>query len=338
MAKRVSSIDVAKRAGVSQSTVSRVFSPDIKVSADKRERVLKAAAELGYHPSAIARSLSMQRTNIVGMVMANLTSPFYPYVLSLFLQRFQSLGRQVLLFTTAPNQDIDEILPHVIQHRVDALIVTSATLSSEMAEQCAQYGTPVILFNRYVLGARVSAVCCDNVEGGRQAANLLLDTGHRRLAYIAGVVNASTNADREKGFTDRLQERGVTEWLREQADFTYDAGYEAAVRLLRRPDRPDAIFCGSDNMALATLDAARSEFGLSIPDDLSVVGFDDIPMARWPAYALTTIRQEVRQMIDSTLSFLDAHLADPDTPDRMETVPGKLVVRKSVRGLTPQAD
>jgi DNA-binding LacI/PurR family transcriptional regulator len=338
MAKRVTSIEVAKRAGVSQSTVSRVFTPNSRVSQDKRDRVLKAAAELGYQPNAIARSLSMQRTNIIGIVMANITSPFYPYVLEMFLQRFQASGRQVLLFTAAPNQDIDDILPHIIQHRVDALIVTSATLSSEMAEECARFDIPVILFNRYVLGTHASAVCCDNVEGGRQVANLFLDTGHQRLAYIAGRVNTSTNSDREKGFTDRLRERGVTDWLREQAAFTYDTGYAAAVRLLSRPDRPDAIFCGSDNMAVATIDAARSEFGLRIPHDLSVVGFDDIPMAGWPSYRLTTIRQEVEQMIDATLDLLDEHLEEPDAPIRLELVPGTLVIRDSVRGLSPHSD
>ncbi len=275
MAKRITSFDVAELAGVSQATVSRVFSSSSSiVSEEKRQRVLKAAQELGYHPSAIARSLSTQRTDIIGIVIANLASPFYPYVLEKFLQRFQQMEKQVLLFTAAPNQDIDEILPHILQHNVDALIVTSATLSSEMANVCMRADTPVILFNRYVLDANVSAVCCDNVEGGRAVANAMLDNGHRRLAYIAGQSNASTNVDRGKGFADRLRERGVTAWLQEDGDFSYDSGYAAATRLLARDDRPDAIFCACDDMALAAIDVARTEFGLNVPEQLSVAGFD----------------------------------------------------------------
>lgn len=332
MAKRITSVDVAARAGVSQSTVSRVFSPNGRVSEDKRQRVLKAAQELGYHPNAIARSLTTEHTNIIGLVMANLTSPFYPYVLEKFLQRFQAMQKQPLLFTAAANQDIDDLTTHILQYRVDALIITSATLSSDMADECQRYGVPVILFNRYAHNTNASAICSDNVEGGRQVANLLLDRGHQRIAYIAGHSTASTNNDREKGFADRLRERGVADWLREEGDFLYPSGYEAATRLLAREDRPDAIFCASDNMALGALDAARYEFGLRIPQDLSVVGFDDIPMASWPAYNLTTIAQQVDRMIEVTMETLLDRLDDPDTPPVTHLIPGKLTLRGSVRG------
>ena len=167
--------------------------PDGRVSDDKRQRVRAAAQELGYHPNAIARSLTTERTNTIGMVMANLTSPFYPYALEKFLQRFQQIGKQALLFTVAHNQSVDELTTHIFQHRVDALIVASATLSSDMADACLRYGTPVILFNRYAHNTSANAVCSDNVEGGRRAADLLLDTGHQRIAYIAGESSASTN-------------------------------------------------------------------------------------------------------------------------------------------------
>lgn len=333
MDKRVTSIDVAKLAGVSQATVSRVFSPSTNVSEEKQERVLAAARQLGYHPNAIARSLTTNRTNIIGIVMANLTSPFYPYVLEKFLRNLQDMDKQVLVFTAAGNQIVDDIMPLVLQHRVDALIVTSATLSSEMADECAGYGIPVVLFNRYVLDAEVSAVCSDNTEGGRSVANLLLDTGHQRLAYVSGQVNASTNSDREKGFLDRLRERGVVDVLCEEGDFSYESGYQAASRLLALENRPDAIFCACDNMALATIDVARHEFGLHIPDDLSVVGFDDIPMAGWPSYSLTTVEQQVDRMIDETLSLMSDKIENINTPAELRLVPGKLKLRGSVRGL-----
>ncbi|MCA9904622.1 MAG: LacI family DNA-binding transcriptional regulator [Anaerolineae bacterium] len=333
MAKRVTSIDVATLAGVSQSTVSRVFSDMDNISPEKRRRVLDAANKLGYIPNAIARSLTTQRTNIIGIVMANLTSPFYPYVLEKFLQRFRDMDKQTLLFTSAPNQDVDDIMPHIMQHRVDALIITSATLSTEVADKCLRYGIPVILFNRYILNSNANAVCTDNVEGGRIIANLLLDSGHQNIAYISGQPNVSTNTDREKGFSDRMRERGMTEWLREEGDFFYQSGYDAAIRLLSRPDRPDAIFCASDNMALGAIDAARYSLGLRVPDDVSIVGFDDMPMAAWPAYQLTTMAQQVDLMVETTIELMQEKLEDPDSKPALRLIPGRLVIRNSVRGV-----
>ena len=328
--KRMTSIDVARLAGVSQSTVSRTFSPKGKVSEQSRQKVLAAAQQLGYKPNAIARSLSTQRTNIIGIVMSYITSPFYPYVLEKFTQRLHDLGRQVLLFNAGPNQEVDDILPLVLQYQVDGLIITSATLSSEMVDECVAHGTPVILFNRYVLGTNASAVCCDNAEGGRVVANFLLDTGHKRLAYIAGKENTSTNIDREKGFTQRLRERGLLEWQREEGNYTYESGYEAAKRLLQRHARPDAIFCANDIMALGAMDAARFEMGLKVPEELSIIGFDDIPAAGWPSYALTTIRQPVNQMIQATLDLLIERLEAPQTEPVLKLMPGPLIKRGSV--------
>jgi DNA-binding LacI/PurR family transcriptional regulator len=329
--KKATSIDVARLAGVSQSTVSRTFSGNGgKVSPETQKKVLTAARELGYTPNVIAKSLSTQRTSIVGIVMADITSPFYPYVLELFITELQKIGRQVLLFTAGPHQEVDDTLPLVLQYRVDALIITSATLSSEMADKCAWEGTPVILFNRYVPGANASAVSCDNVAGGRLVADLFLDAGHTRPAYIAGVKNASTNIDREKGFIGRLKERGLTEWLREQGAYTYESGYECARRLLQRDDPPDAIFCANDITALGAIDAAR-DLQVRIPEDVSIVGFDDIPAASWSAYSLTTIRQPVDQMVAATLEILTERIEHPETKLVTRLVPGSLIPRTSAR-------
>ena len=331
--KRVTSKDVARQAGVSQSTVSRVFSDDApNVTQETRERVLAAAHDLGYQPNAIARMMSTRQTNIVGIVMANITSPFYPYVLEKFLQRLQAMNKQALLFTAAADQSVDELLPLVLQYNVDALIVTSAALSSEMADVCARAGTPVILFNRYVQGANASAVCADNIAGGRQVADVLLDSGHERLVYVAGTPDTSTNTDRERGFTQRLLERGYGKPQRWQATYSYDAGYMATLDLLRQGTPPDAIFCANDIMAMGAMDAARV-LHRRVPQDVSIIGFDDIPMAGWPVYNLTTIRQEVDVMIARTMDLMQARITGPDTPPKLEFVPGQLVVRGSVRNL-----
>lgn len=328
--QRITSQDVARLAGVSQATVSRTFSGDRTVSEATREKVLEAAQRLEYKPNAIARSLITQRTNIVGIVMAYLSSPFYPYVLEKFIQELQTSGRQTLVFSAAADQEADAVLPLALEYQVDALIVTSATLSSKMVEECARAGTPVVLFNRSMVGRRVSAVCCDNLEGGRLVADVLLDAGHTRPAYVSGSVNASTNRDRERGFAERLRERGLPLALREQGHYTYESGYAAAQRLLERDDPPDALFCANDITALGALDLARKR-GVRVPDELSVIGFDDIPMAAWAAYDLTTIRQPVDAMIAATLAVLQARLDAPEAAPDIRLIPGALVARGSAR-------
>jgi DNA-binding LacI/PurR family transcriptional regulator len=333
MNQKVTSIEVANRAGVSQSTVSRVFrNTGPNVSEKARIRVLKAAHELGYQPNAIARMMSTSQTNIVGIVMATITSPFYPYVLEKFLQQLQAIDRQALVFTASENQSVDDILPLVLQYQIDALIVTSATLSSDMVETCARNGTPVILFNRSIKDPNVSAVCADNIAGGRLVADVLLETGHRQLAFIAGIQNTSTSQDRERGFSEHLQQQGYVNCQRAQGHYTYESGYRAAIELLEAPIRPDAIFCANDIMALGAIDAVRAS-GLRIPQDVSIIGFDDIPMANWGAYQLTTISQEVDDMIDKTIELMQAKIDIPDSPARIERIAGKLKIRQSVKGL-----
>ena len=333
MNKKVTSIEVAELAGVSQSTVSRVFSNNSPNVSDRtRQRVLKVAEELGYQPNAIARMMSTRQSNIVGIVMANITSPFYPYVLEKFLQELQNIERQVLLFTASENQSIDDILPLVLQYQLDALIVTSSTLSSELAKVCSARGMPIILFNRSVNDPNMSAVSADNVAGGRLVADVLLDTGHQRLAFVAGVHNTSTSYDRERGFFSRLQERGYVGTRQADGYYTYEGGYHATETLLESVTPPDAIFCANDIMALGAIDALRAH-GLRVPHDVSVIGFDNIPMADWSAYQLTTISQEVDTMIQHTLQIMLEKIEYPHSPSRLERVAGNLVIRSSVRNV-----
>ncbi len=328
--KNVTSRDVAKVAGVSQSTVSRALNPNSILSDKTRENVLSVMKELNYKPNAIARSLTAQKTNIIGIVMVR-SVPFYNDVLSEFTRRLQNMNKQILLFSCEEDQDIDDILSNVLQYRVDGLIIASASLSSKMADECEQSGTPVILFNRYVPNSCASAVCCDNVEGGRIAANFLLDGGHKRLAYISGTENASTNKDRKKGFIDRLSERGINHVIVERGTFTYDSGAEATRRLLKSADRPDAIFCADDTMALGAMDVARHEFGLKIPEDLSIIGFDDIQMASWQSYNLTTVRQPMARMCNTTIELLLAHMNNEYQQSILRLLDVNLIQRGSAR-------
>ena len=329
--KQPTSNDVARLAGVAQSTVSRAFDPNSRISTETRARVMTAAAELGYQPNVIARSLITQRTDIVGIVMANLTaSHFYPGVLERFTHRLQEMGKQVLLLNAPPGRSVDEMLPRVLGYQVDALIIASLTPGNETIDVSNRVGRPVILFNRYVTDTSASVVCCDNIQGGRLAADFLVDAGHKQIAFIAGPENTTTNLMREKGFTEQLRARGFSDIIRDQSAYSYEAGREAARRLLSSDNPPEAVFCAADIIALGVMDVARYELGLQIPDDLSVVGFDDIPTAGWPAYDLTTIRQPVDEMITATLELL-ARDEDEMPNNEIEVLPVELIVRGSAR-------
>ncbi|GAC1534094.1 MAG: LacI family DNA-binding transcriptional regulator [Herpetosiphon sp.] len=332
----VTSVEVARLAGVSQATVSRVFSANQLVADETTARVVDAARKLKYKPNAIARSLTTRRTDMIGIVMAEITSPFYPYVLEKFTQRLHELGKSVLLFSTGPDSNVDEALQDVLKYQVDGLIVANAMSSSTLVSECAQRGTPLLLFNRYVRGTQSSAVCCDNLAGGRLVGEMLIQARHQQLAYIAGKHNTSTNIDREQGFSERLQELDYGTFLREAGDYTYQSGYDAAKRLMSRDNPPDGIFCANDIMALGAIDAAR-DLQVSVPTDLSVIGFDDIPAASWTAYNLTTVRQPVNMMIDLSIRQLLERIETPDIDPVITFVPGKWIPRGSARIIVGQS-
>jgi DNA-binding LacI/PurR family transcriptional regulator len=209
---------VARLAGVSQAAVSRTFTPGASVSAAVRQQVLAAAEQLGYRPNAIARSLITNSTNIIGVVRVRFGNPFYSQIFKVLTKKLQDQGYSILLLNAAQDHEIEQTLPTALQYHVDGLIITSATLTSKMADECARIGTPVVLFNRYEMGTTANAVCCDNLGGGKIVANALLDAGYERLAFIAGEEGSSTNRDREQGFTQQLHARGQVLALRESGN------------------------------------------------------------------------------------------------------------------------
>jgi DNA-binding LacI/PurR family transcriptional regulator len=322
---------LAKKLELSQSTVSRAFTHSASIHPETKELVMKAANSLGYQPNIIARSLITRRTNIVAVVMANLTDPYYPLVLEQLAQRIQANGRQLLLFLIPPGKHVDDVLPSLLQYKVDAILITSATVSSRMAAFCASQGSPVVLFNRYVPGLKVTAVCCDNIAGGRAVADYLWSNGHIRPAFVAAESDVTTNRDRAHGFFTRLQELGMSLHAHEiGGEFSYAAGYDAARRLICQRQRPDSIFFASDVMAIGGIDAIRAA-NLRIPADISVIGFDDVPIANWPPYELTTIRQPITQMVDMTAEILGLDTTAIKKPvHKIRFLKGILIERKTV--------
>lgn len=302
--KRVSSIEVARRAGVSQSAVSRAFTPGSSLSQEKRKHILTIAAELNYTPNVIARSLVKSSTRIIGIVMDRFQSPFYTTVLNDFTRLIQEAGYAVLLLNVNNDEEVFAGLSTALQYQVDGVIVTTANLDSVLVDSCLrEEHTPIVFFNRYQDHSGGNAVFCDGIESGRMVADFLYPN-HERFGCIKGEVTSSTSRDRSNGFIERLKELGVEHCTSVHAEFNYSSGYEAAQTLLETSERPDAIFCVSDIMALGAMDAARKLYNIRIPEELAVVGFDDIPMASWQSYDLTTVIQPAHEMASETVKLL----------------------------------
>jgi DNA-binding LacI/PurR family transcriptional regulator len=328
-ANAITAHDVAAALGVSQSTISRAFSTSASIAPDMRKRVMEAAKRLGYQPNVIARSLITRRTNIVAIVIANLTDPFYPVVLDALTQGVQARGFQTLLFITSEESSIDDTLASLLQYQVDAIVIASATLSSEMVRVCAQRATPVLLFNRYVPDLKVNAVSCDNVAGGRDVADFLAVRGHLRPAFVSGQSDATTNIDRRQGFMQRWAEIGHGACREiEGGSYSFQAGFAAAQAAMGQPERPDALFFASDIMAIGGLHAIR-ERGFSVPDDVTVIGFDDVPLASWPVFNLTTVRQPMAEMVQEGLGLLSLEMDGTRAPLSTRFIPGMLIERGS---------
>ena len=326
----ITSNDVARLAKVSQSAVSRTFTAGASVSKKTRKKVLAAAKTLGYRPNALARSLISGRSMMVGLVVAYLENHFYPLVIESLSRRLQEQGYQVLLIMTDPGQR-DEVIHKVLQYQVDSVVLASVTLSSHIADECAQLGVPVVLINRYIPDATVSSVASDNVYGGMQIADYLASTGHTRIAYIAGQEDSSTNMDREKGFKKGLRKHKLKLFDRQVGHYTFEGAQAAARVMMSKKQLPDAIFVANDHMAFAVMDVIRSEFKLTIPDDISIVGFDNVPEAGWIAYSLTTVEQPIETMVAQTAQMLIDQMKHNQVSPERKVLKTQLVIRGSVR-------
>ncbi len=326
---RVVAKRLANDLGVSISTISRAFSPNAVIAPETRERVLKHAAEIGYKPNPYAQSLITRRSKIAGIIVSDIANPFYPEVLTGLTEALQDAGLNVMLFTGAAGEPADRVLPSALHYQPNIVVVMAATLSFRAALESIEAGTSLVFFNRYIPDTPTHSITCDNVLGGAEAADHLLDLGHRRLAYIAGPHDATTNMDRWQGFSERCGERGHVVVHEDAGAFSHAAGFVAAKRLLAADKRPDGIFCANDLLALGALDAARGEFGLEVPKDLSIVGFDDISMASWPSLALTTYRQPTRRMIATTIDLVRSIEEDPNFAPVSRRIAGQLVIRET---------
>ncbi len=325
---RGTSYDVARAAGVSQSAVSRCFRPGASVAPATRARIVAAAAALGYRPNAIAQGLITRRSNMVAVIISNLTNLFYPEVLAQLTQRLSDRGARVLLFTLPAESDVDAVLDQVWRYRVDGAIVAARLSPAQIASFAAET-TALVLYNRDGGMVPVASVSCDYTAGDALIAGLIA-AGHRSFALIEGPADSAVSAARMASARHALAAAGLAPVAAARGDFGYTSGYAAADRLLA--GHPiDAIIAANDVMAIGAIDAARLKHAIDIPAKLAVVGFDGIAPAAWRSYELTTVRQPVDAMAAAAVAMLFDQIETPGIDVARQIFAGAVVPGATAR-------
>lgn len=313
----VTSHDVARVAGLSQSTVSRALRADPRVAPETRERVLEAAASLGYIPNAMARNLVLRRTRTIGMLVTDISNPYYPNLIGPLHDELAELHYRMVLFTERIEDDGDrKLLEGLIDRGVDGAVLTTSTLDSTVPRELARQGLPFVFLTREVEGIAADAAVVDNALGASLMAAEVVRFGHRRIGAIFGPPNTSTGLNRERGFRAGLTAAGVIladDAVRHGA-YVVDAGYAAMHELMSLPDRPTAVACFNDLVAIGALNAAHA-LGLRVPAEVSITGWDDLPMAAWDICQLTTVRQSMNEMARAAARLLVDRIEGRSGPD-----------------------
>lgn len=332
--RRATSYDVARAAGVAQSTVSRCFQEDSNISQETRDHVLKVASELGYTRNALARSLITQRSNMIGVIATKFTMRNNPELIFILSAALRNHGMSLLLVVVENDAAVSGSLKEALEFPLDGMI---ACAEMEMAdtERFVGRGVPVVFFNRQVEFPRADCIGTDHARGARQLADALFAAGHRRFVCIGGPESAPVSRARTEAFIAKLTALGIAEIARAAGNFSYESGRDAFRALAGDGVKPDAVFCANDQLAMGVMDACRFDLGWKVPDDVSVVGFDDVPEAGHPTYGLTTVRQHIEPMAERAVSMLRLRMADPDRPGESILIAGDLVVRSSARLLAP---
>lgn len=324
----VTSAEVADRAGVSRSAVSRTFTPGAYVSPEVREKVLLAAEEMGYRINRLAKSLLTSESSLVAILASRLSEPFIAAQIDALSAMLADRELQTLLLNSGARRDMAAMMNLVLEYRVKAVIILSGAPSEKLVEQCLKSRQRTILINRVQESGNVDIIQTDDRAGGRLAACHMIERGYRRLAVVRGASDTPSQRRRAQGFIEAAAEQGLTvrHWLGGEGG--YESGRNAAWEL-RASNAVDGVFCTTDRIALGFLNTCRFDLGLDVPAEIGIVGFDDIEEAGWPSHALTTIRQPVDAIVSAVASILES---DPyETAGHAHIVPVELIARQTTR-------
>jgi len=331
-AKRITSIDVASLAGVSVAAVSRAFTPGASIAPNTKRRVMEAANTLGYYPNIIARSLNQRRSKLVGLVMSGWNNFGYVEILRLLTEQLEAQGYEVILKSVLDRDRIGETIGQILQYQVAAIAVVSEILPAAITADCTRQGVPVVLINRVGRGTGSSAVSLDGTDLGNTIADFFLQRQHQRLALLRGRTDIDFMSDVTNAIVERVApatDCAVTADL--SGVLGYDAGRRCINELFTQAKPPDGVFCSYDETAIGVMDGARIDLGVSIPDDLAVIGNGNRAVAAWGSHELTTVEYPRDEVIQHALRILFARLEDPELKPEAKLLKTNLVIRGSTR-------
>ncbi|MFN3547900.1 MAG: LacI family DNA-binding transcriptional regulator [Mesorhizobium sp.] len=326
----VSAQQVAQLAGVSRSAVSRAFTPGASIAAETRDKVGKAAAELGYQVNDLARGLLANRSRLVGLVVTKPELGFRAHLVAALSRALIRRGNVPLLINTGDSEtEVQAAHTALFGYRAEATIILSGSPPASFSELARQNGQPLVMLGRSEPDC--DHVRIDNAGAAAKAAALFVERGILRLGLAGSESGTPSIVERERAFVDEALRLGATVRTARGGESDYTGGQQAAAALLGQAERPQAVFCVNDLIALGLVDAARFRFGLDVPADLSVIGFDDIPEASWDAYRLTTFRQDPDEMARHAIEQLDRRLGSPDAAPSIVQLDPVLILRDSIR-------
>jgi len=324
--------DVAERAGVSRSAVSRTYTEGASVSEKTRAKVEKAANALGYSPNALASSLTTGRTKLIGLVSNNFHNPIFLEVFDLFTKGLQARGLRPLLVNLTDEVNPENSIRMLRAYSVDGVIVASSTLPATFAEGFKDAGVPVVhSFGRQSPSPKVNVLGIDNIEAGRMAAQTLIDRGYKRVAFLGGPASATSTQDRFAGFAEVIATSGLEMTVSYASNYSFDAGRTEMQHLLQSTPA-EAYFCGDDVLSIGALSAIQ-DAGLHVPEDIGIIGLNDMEMAGWANINLTTIRNPVSQIISSSIELIEASLKDDSRYPEARLFACTIVERGTLRPL-----
>ncbi len=322
--RRVTAADVARLAGVSRSAVSRAFTQGAYLAPDKRKLIEKAAQELGYRPNALAAGLQGRRSNLVAIFVGEMANEYDKEVAAKLIAGLNSAGKWPIVIGGS-GQSARDGVNNALSYPLEAMILRSGSLSADISEACGKLGIPVIASGRILEADGVDNVCCRNREGMAKGVEVLLARGRQNFGFIGGPDTFAASADRRAGALEALHAVGLSLMAEETGAFTVQSGYDAALRLSDL-HRLDALICTNDAMAIGALSALRDQ-GRLVPQDISVIGFDDIEMARWPAIQLTTLRNPIDALVTAVLDLLERRAAHPAKAREMVWLDAEVILR-----------
>ncbi len=320
---------MARAAGVSVSAVSRAFTDENRLNKKTRDHILKIAGELGYRPNALARSLIRQESDLVAVVSGNTDGMYDKYFFETLSAELQKCGKWALQVRSEHEENVAATLGKALMYPVQAAIVRAGTVDKQVIEYSKNVHVPLIYTG---LGPDVEGADCvwlNYAGGAKLATKRLIQRGCRRIAYLGGIDGITAEVGRREGYLQALNMAGLEPHSITDTRFDFEGGMQATLNLLQNDNPPDGLYCVSDATALGALNAAKSILHLRVPEDVAVVGSDNMPMASWPCFDLTAVTNPIDEIVQNLMETLEARLADPHQQEMSVLVEPTLVIRGS---------